>query len=191
MAILIIDSDLMRTAGFNSQQIAKIRKCQADSKDVEKDSVFFPIGKVQELLGITSYQLVSLAKSNRFPTRIKKHGRYGYDGYKILEYYWKAINDFDIETEIKKEKHLKLVIENKKKMGALIEKEAAEDRSVTLLKALGRMFLYTVKMSAPLLVGCPSNREAEKIMNDRFKEMFDILNSECKKTEWADEKEKD
>jgi hypothetical protein len=132
--------------------------------------------------------LADLSTRGRFPPRRGPSQNKGYDLLEVLKYYWENIHGHDVDLEIKKQKQLKLEIENKARMGEFIKRQEVEDRNVMLLKAVKRMFLYTIKNASTMMVGCPHAREAEKILSDRFKEIFKMLDEESEKLNWSKDK---
>ena len=188
MPVILIELNRLSSLGLAPHHIKKVKQAQASAAEVKEHSYHLPVGEVEQILNVTQINLATESKRGLFPTREGSGLNKYYDIRKIVRCFWDAIHSVGIDMEIKKEKHRKLVLENKATLGGYIDRETAEDRTVTLLRAITRMFIHNVKMASPMLTACPTPREAEKILMDQFKDIFNTLERESKRIEWSDEK---
>jgi len=148
-----------------------------------------------ELLNIlqtTQRELTSFTKKGIFPNkkgRTERNESY-YDIIEIIKCLWKSnIQNVEaIDELIKKEKLRGLEIKNNNEAGFYLEKEKCAERTETLLRAIMNMFYYAIKKSSPMLAGCRSAADAEKIQLLNYESVFKTLEEESKELEWKDEK---
>lgn len=190
MPVLIIDTDKMLDVGFKKADINKIYDCKANRDLTEKAWYFAPAKVIEQILKTSNSNLSVLSKQGRFPGKEKINYKTsaGYDMRKCIKMLWDLASGENIDLDIKRQKHRKLMLENKAVAGEYVSKNTAEERVIRLLKAVQRMFQYVIKTSAPMVIGCPKSKEAENILRDQFQDIFDTLERECNKIEWKDEK---
>ena len=186
MALILVDTGKLLQQGFAPKLIKKIKDlCSIKQK---KQRSLITAERAEELLNTNVTALSKLTSAGVFPVRKGDRSTKVYYAEEILLCLWRVLHEEDLDNNIKRQKELKLKIENKAALGEYVKKDIAEDRVVSLLKALTRMYNYVVKSSAPLVAGCPTAKEAEKILHRQFKDIFDLIEDQQKRVEWKDEK---
>lgn len=180
--IITIDTDNLKKLKIGPRIIKKI----IDAGQVPPDDTCekIPPRFVEKTLNTTRNRLMSMSRLGKFPAREGDKNFKYYRLSKILVAYWTILFGSDVDNDIKEQKRLKLEIENKRRTRELIDRREAEDRTVSLLRTMKRMFIYIAKTAAPVLLSCTNARQAEQIIMDRYKDMFAIIEQECNKKEW-------
>ena len=187
--IIIVDTEKLRREGYKTTEVKNIRtRCAATGKAAEELRYHLPAKVVEKMLRTSTMNLSNASKKNLFPSRQGGQTNRYYDVREIIGFLWESINGYDVDLRIKKQKEIKLTIENEKARGELIDAATAEERSVMFLNGVKRMFTYIVKTSAALLVGCNSPRIAEKILFEQYKDIFKMLEDRGQRIEWDNEK---
>ena len=190
MAIITVDTNKLLRNKIAPAQIKIIKDdCIADDKAKEDNRYFISDIDVQKILKVNNFNLANATKKGLFPVKRGQSGYKGYDIREILKYLWDSMHGTNIDLRIKKQKEIELTLRNKVALGEFVKKETAQDRTVSLINVIKKMFFYVIKASSAMLVGCSSARVAEKIISEQFKEIFNVLENEAKKVEWKSEKE--
>ena len=93
----------------------------------------------------------------------------------------------DLERAKKYEEVQKLRILNQTKMGALISRDRAKARSITLLSAFATKMRYTIKHTSAQVAGMADAREVEKILTNNYNAVIDTLEREAKLISWSED----
>lgn len=186
MALFLVDSEKMQRAGFDPKKIKMVR--EKFSAEADQQEYYISAEHVQKLLGINEAMANQLIRTDKLPPKQGPRTSKFYDVREIIKCYYKSLHEEDLDKKIKRQKELKLRIENNASLGEFVRKDVAEDRVVVLLQALQRMITYTIKTSASLVCACPSARAAEKILNNNFGDCYKMLEQQVSHVEWSEEK---
>jgi len=186
--VISVDTRAMMKNGFKATEIKMIRdRCLATDNQLEESRYFIQDVEVQRICRASLSKLQALSIQGRFPIKTGHAGAKGYDVREIIKYFWEALHGTNLDTRIKKQKELMLSIQNKEKLGEYVKRSMVEERITHLLLAIKRMYMYTIKNSSPLLVGCPSARAAERVLDNQLREVFALLEKEAQQVEWLSE----
>jgi hypothetical protein len=93
----------------------------------------------------------------------------------------------DLDRQKKFEEVQKLRILNQTKMGSLISRERAKQRSVTLLTAFASKMRYSIKHTAAQVAGLSDARQVEKILTQNYNDVIDMIEREATLISWSDD----
>lgn len=187
--VFIVDSVKAEQAGISPRIIKQLKDhCKPAPAIAAEMRYLWPDKELLEILEVSQHMITKSSRAGTFPNKEGAKGQKHYDMRKVVRSLWQVAVDTSEDTEQKiKEERLKAVIrENEYESGQLVEKSLVQGRIVAILKAVINMFRYQIKTTAPLMVGCRTAGDAEKIMRMHWNNIIKVLKEHVTDKDWLE-----
>lgn len=160
---------------------------------INKEEIWEPRQKIIQMAGFSEQNFSNFCRNNDIEGVARGSYTY-YPLYAIL----RTMNTLrkssrstagttDLDMAKKYEEVTKLRIINQQKMGALIPRDRARNRVLTLLSAFAQKLRYTLKNTAAQVVGMQDARAVENILTQNYNGVIEMLEVEAKILSWSED----